>query len=167
MGWLRLVGSLKLQVSSAEYRLFYRALLQKRRIIFKEPTNRSYLISHWGCGESSTLRQMTQNDSRADCWFWRHMYVYGKCSLHLHYTICTISYWGCGESATFPINICHTEWLTDVFFSATRWDARWSGSLILLLYDDWCRMKVQQHFLYRTAEGLTFEIHILCPQQEK
>ena len=33
MGWLRLVGSLKLQVSSAEYSLFYRALLQKRRII--------------------------------------------------------------------------------------------------------------------------------------
>ena len=33
MGWLRLVGSLKLQLSSAEYRLFYRALLQKRPII--------------------------------------------------------------------------------------------------------------------------------------
>ena len=33
MGWLRLVGSLKLQVSFAEYRLFYRALLQKRPII--------------------------------------------------------------------------------------------------------------------------------------
>jgi len=30
MGWLRLVGSLKLQVSFAEHRLFYRALLQKR-----------------------------------------------------------------------------------------------------------------------------------------
>jgi len=30
MGWLRLVGSLKLQVSFAEYSLFYRALLQKR-----------------------------------------------------------------------------------------------------------------------------------------
>ena len=29
MGWLRLVGSLKLYVSFAEYRLFYRALLQK------------------------------------------------------------------------------------------------------------------------------------------
>ena len=29
MGWLRLVGSLKLLVSFAEYRLFYRALLQK------------------------------------------------------------------------------------------------------------------------------------------
>jgi len=37
MGWLRLVGSLKfslkLLVSSAEYSLFYRALLQKRPII--------------------------------------------------------------------------------------------------------------------------------------
>jgi len=35
MGWLRLVGSSKLQVSFAEYHLFYRALLQKRRIILR------------------------------------------------------------------------------------------------------------------------------------
>jgi len=34
MEWLRLVGSIKLQVSFAEYRLFHRALLQKRPIIF-------------------------------------------------------------------------------------------------------------------------------------
>jgi len=33
MGWLQWVGSLKLQVSFAGYRLFYRALLQKRPII--------------------------------------------------------------------------------------------------------------------------------------
>ena len=33
VGWLRLVGSLKLQVSFAEYRLFYGHLLQKRPII--------------------------------------------------------------------------------------------------------------------------------------
>jgi len=33
MGWLRLAGSLKLDVSFAEYRLFNRALLQKRPII--------------------------------------------------------------------------------------------------------------------------------------
>ena len=33
MGWLRLVGYLKLYVSFAEYRLFYRALLHKRPII--------------------------------------------------------------------------------------------------------------------------------------
>jgi len=35
MGWLRLVGSLKLQVPFAEYRLFYRALLQKRPMILR------------------------------------------------------------------------------------------------------------------------------------
>jgi len=34
-GWLRLVGSLKLYISFAEYRLFYRALLQKRPIILR------------------------------------------------------------------------------------------------------------------------------------
>ena len=33
MGWLRLVGSLKLYVSFAEYRVFYRALLQNKPII--------------------------------------------------------------------------------------------------------------------------------------
>ena len=39
MGWLRSVGSIKLQVSFAEYCLFYRALLQKR------PTILSILLS--------------------------------------------------------------------------------------------------------------------------
>ena len=33
MGWLRLVGSIKLQVSFAEYSLFYKALLQRSPII--------------------------------------------------------------------------------------------------------------------------------------
>ena len=33
MVWLRSVGSIKLQVSFAEYRLFYRSLLQQRPII--------------------------------------------------------------------------------------------------------------------------------------
>ena len=35
MGWLRLVGYLKLQASFAEYRLFCRALLQKRPTILR------------------------------------------------------------------------------------------------------------------------------------
>jgi len=35
MGWLRLVGSFKLQVSFAEYRLFCRALLQQRPILLR------------------------------------------------------------------------------------------------------------------------------------
>jgi len=35
MGWLRLIGSLQVQVSFAEYRLFYRALLPKRPALFR------------------------------------------------------------------------------------------------------------------------------------
>jgi len=35
IGWLRLVGSLTLQVSFAEYSLFYSALLQKRPMILR------------------------------------------------------------------------------------------------------------------------------------
>ena len=35
IGWLELVGSLKLQVSFTEYRLFYRGVWQKRRIILR------------------------------------------------------------------------------------------------------------------------------------
>ena len=35
VGWLRLVSSIKLLVSFTEYRLFYRALLQKRPLIFR------------------------------------------------------------------------------------------------------------------------------------
>jgi len=35
MGWLRSVGCLKLQVSFPEYRLFCRALLQKKPIILR------------------------------------------------------------------------------------------------------------------------------------
>jgi len=35
MGWLRLVGSLKLWVSFAEYRLFFRFLLQKKPVILR------------------------------------------------------------------------------------------------------------------------------------
>jgi len=35
MGWLRLVGSFERQVCFVEYRLFYRALLQKRPIILR------------------------------------------------------------------------------------------------------------------------------------
>ena len=47
MGWLRLVNSLKSQVSFAEYRLFYRAFA-KKTFTFKEPTNRSHPISYTG-----------------------------------------------------------------------------------------------------------------------
>ena len=42
MGWLRLVGSLKLYVSFAEYRFFYRSLFAKETYNFKEHTIRSH-----------------------------------------------------------------------------------------------------------------------------
>ena len=51
MGWLRLVGSIKLKVSFAEYSLFYSAFLIKETIFcksdlfnFMDPTNRSHPI---------------------------------------------------------------------------------------------------------------------------
>jgi len=46
MGWLRLVGSLKLQVTFAEYRLFFKGSFAKETYNFKEPTNRSHPICY-------------------------------------------------------------------------------------------------------------------------
>jgi len=55
MGSLRLVGSLKLWVSLQNVGLFCRALLQKRPIDFKEPTNRSHPIVFM-CERYSSVR---------------------------------------------------------------------------------------------------------------
>jgi len=49
MGWLRLVGSLKLLVSFAEYSLFHRASVAKEIYYFKESANRSHPISVYMC----------------------------------------------------------------------------------------------------------------------
>ena len=46
-----IIGSIKLQVSFAEYRLFYRALLQKRPII--QEKDRA-VAREWSCGASGT-----------------------------------------------------------------------------------------------------------------
>ena len=43
MGWLQLVGSIKLWVSFAEYSLFHRSLLQKRPVI-QSTSSRSHPI---------------------------------------------------------------------------------------------------------------------------
>ena len=45
MGWLRLVGSLKLQVYFADYSLFIGLFLAKEISNFKGRTNRSHLTS--------------------------------------------------------------------------------------------------------------------------
>ena len=46
MGWLRFVGSFKLQVSFAKETYKRDDILPKRPMSFKEPTNRSHPISH-------------------------------------------------------------------------------------------------------------------------
>jgi len=58
--WLRSVGSIKLQVSCAEYRLFYRALLQKRPIILsflltKATPYCDMIPSHVSCDSNVTV----------------------------------------------------------------------------------------------------------------
>jgi len=55
--WLRLVGSLKLQVSFAEYRLFYRALLQKRPIILRRLLHVAHTWSSQSSVTSSLLNE--------------------------------------------------------------------------------------------------------------
>jgi len=47
MGWLRLVGSMKLQVSFAEYGVLYRALLQKRDISIRPSFTVETLMGGW------------------------------------------------------------------------------------------------------------------------
>ena len=58
MGWLRSVGSIKLYVSFAEYRLFRRALLQKRPIILyillSEATPYKH-YTHYACMSQSSV----------------------------------------------------------------------------------------------------------------
>jgi len=70
--WLRLVGSIKLQVSFAEYWLFCRALLQKRPIIFSILLTKAtpyrcgcVCIATYHVGACVSLRT-TYHDSRAD-----------------------------------------------------------------------------------------------------
>jgi len=57
MGWLRLVGSIKLYVSFAEYGLFYRALLQKRPMFLRSllVVATSYHRGHVLCDKAAAI----------------------------------------------------------------------------------------------------------------
>jgi len=58
MGWLRSVGSIKLSVSFAEYRLFYRSLLKKRPIILSILLNQSHPMCRCGweyCDDNTVI----------------------------------------------------------------------------------------------------------------
>ena len=77
MGWLRLVGSIKLQVSFAEYSLFYRALLQKRRImlsiLLSEATPYLRLSCHRNNRQDKT-NAVTETDIDTHTWS-RHVHL--------------------------------------------------------------------------------------------
>jgi len=84
MGWLRSVGSIKLQVSLAEYSLFYRALLQKRPVIksilltvatpqrdlFICDTTHSYLTRLLYIGRDSCICDITPASKAPHAWTW-------------------------------------------------------------------------------------------------
>jgi len=66
MGWLRSVGSIKLKVSFAEYRLFYRTLLQKRPIVF------SILLTE------ATPYERVMNTAQKSCVMWMSRISYER-----------------------------------------------------------------------------------------
>jgi len=72
MGWLWLVGSITLQVSFAEYGLFYKALLQKRPRI-----------------ESILLTVATPCWSSA-CLVNTHTYAHTLAGIYVHYSACIL-----------------------------------------------------------------------------
>jgi len=89
MGWLRLVGSLKLQVSFAEYCLFYRSLLQKRPVIWRSllvaATPHGWFIFHmW----MSHVQHMNES-CRTKEWVMSHIGIshINMCRSHVTYSL--------------------------------------------------------------------------------
>jgi len=96
-GWLRSVGSMKLKVSFAEYHLFYRALLQKRLIIWSillteaTPYSCAYgvVLSHVWRGHVTHVNEWchTQHESALSHMWMRdmtHSYVWHGHVTHSH-----------------------------------------------------------------------------------
>ena len=80
MGWLRLVGSLELQVSFAEYSLFYRALLQKGPIILRslliEATPYLHCLQRQGIMYLQALIYLKYTLSPLSLQMGNHVYIY-------------------------------------------------------------------------------------------
>ena len=93
MWWLRLVGSLKLQVSFAEYRLFYRAILQKRPIIL-----RSLLVAATPYVYTSPTQYMCI-----------HVYIYWVCDVPMYTSIPLIPSNVYTQCAMYTY-LCHILW---------------------------------------------------------
>jgi len=105
MGWLRLVGSLKLQVSSAEYSLFNRALLQKRPVILShnlpDAHDLSYMTySRWHLPCAPDAHDLSYTREHHLSYVSAHWAI----SVHTESCKCTLSY----TSAHWAVKV-HTE----------------------------------------------------------
>ena len=83
MGWLRLVASIKLQVSFAKYSLFYRALLAKETYNFIEPTNRSHPIC---------MPCLTRMCDMTHSYAWQDLHSSGVCPSIKHHQFSLYTY---------------------------------------------------------------------------
>jgi len=98
MGWLRLVGSLKLQVSFAEHSLFYRALLQKRPIILRSLLIVATPYTVIGIGICFFIHRFAIFSSENDLWeFWEkklpHQYKFATWSDYLARSVGIFFFW--------------------------------------------------------------------------
>jgi len=119
MGWLRLVGSIKSKVFFfAEYSLFYRALLQKRPIIYSMLLTganpyQSYTVSHLAhqavaCHITHGWVASRMDDS--DTWMSRVTYKWVRWGVNESRTLSHLCTPGCGTTH---------EWVTNVITSDT------------------------------------------------
>jgi len=96
MGWLWLLGSLRLEVSFVEYSLFYRALLKKRPILLRSLliVGTPYVTSYVGpicdiiCGMSHTAGASPFQMCK------RTLFHYNRALLSIHNTILIVVMWG-------------------------------------------------------------------------
>jgi len=93
MGWLWLVGSLKIHVSFAKYSLFYRALLQTRPMFLPPPSTcllRCTVSLHtiFSAAPLPSTTLFWNTPSRASPWWRKHSLVTNR-------TKSFLEYWGC------------------------------------------------------------------------
>ena len=121
MGWLRLVGSLKVQVSFAEYRLFYRALLQKRPtflgslLIVATSYHNNERISHKYVGDTTAwMSHVTHMNESCHTYEWVMSHTWMSHVTHMNETQHTSEWvmlhiWM--RLSTLPNESCYTyEW---------------------------------------------------------
>jgi len=88
MGWLRFMGSLKAKVSFAEYRLFYRALLQKRPLILRSllivATPYPDLLSYLSRMRVSCLSNMLHTHTHTHTYTHTYIHTYTYTPTHSH-----------------------------------------------------------------------------------